>query len=162
MRRIILVLVSISFMALSGCGKEEAAPEAAPKAGTPTAGAKAPSAGAKAPAAGAKTPAGGGQATGATGEAMSEAKNIFNMRCAICHGPEGKGDGPGAASLTPKPRDYTDKEWQGSVTDDYLKKVLVEGGTSVGRSAIMPPNPDLAQKPEVLDAMVQIIRGFAK
>jgi mono/diheme cytochrome c family protein len=32
---------------------------------------------------------------------------VFAQRCAVCHGPEGKGNGPAAPSLRPRPRDLT-------------------------------------------------------
>lgn len=32
---------------------------------------------------------------------------VFAQRCAVCHGPEGKGNGPAAPSLHPRPRDFT-------------------------------------------------------
>jgi DMSO reductase family type II enzyme heme b subunit len=35
------------------------------------------------------------------------AKALYGQKCALCHGEEGKGDGPGAATLDPKPRDFT-------------------------------------------------------
>jgi hypothetical protein len=79
----------------------------------------------------------------------------------MCHGETGKGDGAAAAALNPKPRNYTDAEWQKSVTDDQIKKTITGGGASVGKSPIMPAQPDLASKPEVLDGLVKIIRGFA-
>lgn len=94
--------------------------------------------------------------------AMKEAKEIFASRCAVCHGASGKGDGPGAAALTPKPRDYTDKAWQKTIADDYLEKVIVGGGPAVGKSPMMPPNPDLASKPDVVKGIRTIIRDFAK
>lgn len=37
----------------------------------------------------------------------SDAKQMFNSYCAPCHGVSGKGDGPAAAALTPKPADLT-------------------------------------------------------
>ncbi len=89
------------------------------------------------------------------------AKEIFAQRCTPCHGASGKGDGAAAAALNPKPRDYTNKEWQASVTDEQLKKVIVAGGAAVGKSAAMPPNPDLEGKPEV-DGLVAIVRSFGK
>lgn len=116
-------------------------------------------------------PSGGGSAGGdqgsSTGAAAANidakaAKEIFDTRCSACHGTNGKGDGPGAAALTPKPRDYTDKSWQKSVTDDQLKKVIVLGGAAVGKSAIMPASPDLDSKPEVVEGLVQLIRKFGK
>lgn len=93
---------------------------------------------------------------------MAQAKEIFNTRCAACHGTEGKGDGPGAAALTPKPRNYTDKEWQKSVTDDQIRKTITLGGAAVGKSPIMPASPDLESKPEVVDGLVQMVRSFSK
>jgi hypothetical protein len=47
------------------------------------------------------------------------------------------------------------------VTDDQIKKTITGGGASVGKSNLMPAQPDLANKPEVLDGIVKIIRGFA-
>ncbi|MGD8607651.1 MAG: cytochrome c [Myxococcales bacterium] len=91
----------------------------------------------------------------------AEAQQIFQSRCTVCHGQNGKGDGPGAAALNPKPRDYTNEEWQKSVTDEHLHETIVKGGLAMGLSAGMPPNPDLADKPEVVDELVKIVRGFA-
>lgn len=93
-----------------------------------------------------------------------EAKKTFETLCAVCHGESGTGDGPGAQALNPKPRNYTDKEWQASVTDDDLRKVIVEGGPAVGKSATMAANPTLGkpEKKEVLDEIVKIIRSFGQ
>lgn len=97
----------------------------------------------------------------ATAAPSGGAKELFAARCTACHGTSGKGDGAAAAALNPKPRDYTNKDWQASVTDEQLKKVIVGGGASVGKSAAMPPNPDLDGKPE-LDGLVAIVRSFGK
>lgn len=45
------------------------------------------------------------------------------------------------------PVPYTDAAWQASVKDDDLRKVIVKGGAAAGKSALMPPNPDLEAKP---------------
>lgn len=92
----------------------------------------------------------------------AEAKSIFSMRCAACHGAEGKGDGAGAAALDPKPRAFSDGAWQDSVDDAYLKKVIVEGGAAVQKSVAMPGNPDLSAKQDVLSELVKHIRSFKK
>ncbi len=89
-----------------------------------------------------------------------EAQDLFTQRCVTCHGADGKGSGPAAASLNPKPRDYTDAKWQASVTDDDLRKVIVKGGPAGGKSALMPPNPDLEAKPAVVDGLIAKIRSF--
>ncbi len=96
----------------------------------------------------------------AKADPTAEAKTYFKQNCVVCHGADGKGDGPGAANLTPKPQNYTDPKWQDKVKDDELKKAIVQGGASVGRSPIMPAHPDLKKKPEVVDALVKLIRGF--
>ncbi|MBI4952866.1 MAG: c-type cytochrome [Myxococcales bacterium] len=94
--------------------------------------------------------------------AVNEAKEIFAVRCAPCHGTSGKGDGPGAAALDPKPRDYTSAEWQKSVTDEQIEKIILGGGPAVGKSSTMPPNPDLDKKRAVVKALRAQVRGFAK
>jgi mono/diheme cytochrome c family protein len=111
------------------------------------------------------TPQGSGQ--GSTTSASTQvdtkaAKEIFDARCSACHGTSGRGDGPGAAALNPKPRNYTDKAWQSSVTDEQIKKTILLGGAAVGKSPIMPASPDLDSKPEVVDGLVAIVRGFGK
>lgn len=92
--------------------------------------------------------------------AKAEARTLFSQRCVTCHGDSGKGDGAGAAALNPKPRSFGDAEWQKGVTDDKLRKVIIEGGTAVGLSPLMPPNPDLKDKADVVNGLIGIIRGF--
>ncbi len=92
----------------------------------------------------------------------TEAKMLFANVCAQCHGLEGKGDGPAAETLNPKPRNYTDPEWQKSVTDADIKAIIVGGGQAVGKSGMMPPNPNLKDRDDVLTELVGIIRGFGK
>ncbi|HEX7604978.1 MAG TPA: c-type cytochrome [Polyangiaceae bacterium] len=89
-----------------------------------------------------------------------EAKSIARSRCASCHGSGGKGDGPNAATLSVKPRDLSAKDWQKSVSDAQIHAIIVKGGAGVGKSLLMPPNPDLEAKPEVVDALVKLVRGY--
>ena len=91
-----------------------------------------------------------------------EARTTFKQVCATCHGEGGMGDGPGAAALNPKPRNYTDKAWQASVTDDQIAKTILMGGAAVGKSPAMPAQPQLKEKPEVVAALVRIVRTFGK
>jgi len=90
-----------------------------------------------------------------------EADTIWQQRCSTCHGPNGKGDGPAGSALTPKPRDFTLASWQASVTDEHIEKIIAEGGQSVGLSMLMPANPDLVSKPEVIKALRAHVRGLA-
>jgi mono/diheme cytochrome c family protein len=34
-------------------------------------------------------------------------QRLYAQRCAVCHGPDGRGNGPAAPSLIPRPRDFT-------------------------------------------------------
>jgi uncharacterized membrane protein len=100
-----------------------------------------------------------GVASTSTGSLVA-AKEIFESRCVMCHGLNGRGDGAAAAAMNPKPRNYTDHAWQASVTDDGLRKIILAGGAQAGKSPLMPPNPDLADKPEVLGEIIHIVRSF--
>jgi mono/diheme cytochrome c family protein len=87
-----------------------------------------------------------------------EANAIFLARCALCHGVNGAANGPNSEGLKPQPRNFQDPEWQASVTDAYIEKIIVEGGAAVGKSAVMPPNPDLVAKPDVVMALRAYVR----
>ncbi|MBK9265115.1 MAG: c-type cytochrome [Polyangiaceae bacterium] len=94
--------------------------------------------------------------------AQAEAAKIFMERCATCHGNNGTGDGAGAAALNPKPRNFQDPAWQASVTDEHIENIIKVGGTGVGKSAAMPPNPDLAGKDAVVKALRAKVRSFKR
>lgn len=106
-----------------------------------------------------KAPGGAGTTAPASVSA-AEAKAQFESLCFTCHGATGHGDGPGAAVLEPKPRSFSDPTWQASVTDDHIKKTIVFGGAAVGKSPMMPAQPQLKGKDALLDGLVQIVRGF--
>ncbi len=89
-----------------------------------------------------------------------EAKSLAQNRCAMCHGAAGKGDGPQSGTMSPKPRDFSSKEWQKSVSDAQIRTAIVKGGAGVGKSPLMPANPDLEEKPAVVDALVKIVRSY--
>jgi mono/diheme cytochrome c family protein len=51
---------------------------------------------------------------------------LFSQTCVVCHGPEGKGDGPGAAGLDPKPAELTADHVQAN-SDGALFYTISEG-----------------------------------
>jgi len=91
----------------------------------------------------------------------TKAAVLFEGLCASCHGLDGRAETETAKALNPHPRAYVDGAWQKSVTDEQLAKVIVEGGAAVGKSPMMPANPDLASQPEVVQALVKRVRSFA-
>ena len=92
--------------------------------------------------------------------ARVEAKKIWDERCSNCHGPNGHGDGPGAKLLPVRPRNLADQHWQSDAEDERIAQVIVEGGQVLGLDSNMAANPDLRTKPEVVTALVELVRGL--
>lgn len=93
---------------------------------------------------------------------QAEAREVYQSSCITCHGPNGDGDGLGAAGLPTKPANFTDAAWQKTIGDDEIARAIVGGGAVVRKSPLMPANPGLASKPGVVAALREMIRGFAK
>jgi cytochrome c len=98
----------------------------------------------------------------ANAAAVAEAEKVWQERCVTCHGADGSGNGPGATALEVKPRSFKDATWQAGADNERIKKVIVEGGASVGLNAAMTPNPDLKEKVAVQDELVKKIRKMAQ
>ncbi|MEY2980008.1 MAG: c-type cytochrome [Planctomycetota bacterium] len=98
------------------------------------------------------------QATDTQG--VKDAKTAWKTLCTTCHGANGLGDGAAAAAFPVKPRSFGDKTWQASVDDAHIKKIIVEGGAAVGKSALMTGAPHLKGNDEALDYLVRIVRSF--
>ena len=59
---------------------------------------------------------------------MTRGRAIFAQTCATCHGPEGRGDGPGGAGLNPKPRNFTAPVgWKNGTRLEDIYRTLDEG-----------------------------------
>ena len=89
---------------------------------------------------------------------LEEAERLYAERCVNCHGAKGNGDGVLSRKMSPRPRNLRSRAWFESL--EYperikrLKRSIIGGGPAVGGSALMPPNPDLRNKPELLYALV--------
>ena len=66
---------------------------------------------------------------------LTQGKQIYDNQCAACHGPAGKGDGPAAAALNPKPANLTDKAFMQGMPVDCHFYLVSEGVKGTG----MPP-----------------------
>ena len=109
-----LVALSLTSAVLVGCGgsKSDSTTETTTTTTTPK------------PAAGAADPA-AAPATEESPEAATAA--LFKTRCALCHGPDGRGDGPGSAALKPAPRNFHDQAYMSTRTDAQLSEVIHQG-----------------------------------
>ena len=93
-------------------------------------------------------------------QGVKDAKTAWATLCVTCHGANGLGDGAASAAFPVKPRSFADKTWQASVDDAHIKKIIVEGGASVGKSALMTGAPRLKGNDEALGYLVRIVRSF--
>ena len=86
-------------------------------------------------------------------------KQLYQTRCAPCHGTDGKAQTPTAKALKPTPRDHTDGAYMNALSNEHLAKVIKEGGTAVGKSPIMPPQTDLNE--QQIQDIVAFVRTLA-
>jgi mono/diheme cytochrome c family protein len=87
---------------------------------------------------------GGGSAPSLSGQAKLGYELYQSQGCAVCHGKDGRGDGPAAASLGAKPRDFRSAEgFQGPRSVESIARVLVEGVPGSGGG--MPAYPHLSE-----------------
>jgi len=54
---------------------------------------------------------------------VNKGRTIYKTQCSPCHGDKGKGDGPAAAALTPKPADHTSNALQAESDGSLFYKI---------------------------------------
>jgi mono/diheme cytochrome c family protein len=93
--------------------------------------------------------------------AAEETSVLFTELCSVCHGVGGRGDGPSAQGLEPKPADFTNCKAMAKDSDEVLFKIIKGGGQSVGRSTVMPSWGDSLSDGQIRD-LVKYVRAFCK
>ena len=63
---------------------------------------------------------------------IAQGKQIYDNSCAACHGSAGKGDGPAASALNPKPANLADKAFMEKMPVDCHLFVVSEGVKGTG------------------------------
>ena len=91
----------------------------------------------------------------------AKGKDLYTKQCAGCHGPAGKGDGPAAAVINPKPGDFTNKAHMTALKDQYLFDLIQKGGAAVGKSPLMTPFGSKLKDGEIQD-LIAYVRSLAK
>lgn len=70
-----------------------------------------------------------------TPELVAKGKQLYAVNCASCHGTDGKGDGPAAAALNPKPRDYTSGYWRYGGGVARIVQTITDGSPGTAMAA---------------------------
>ncbi len=89
-------------------------------------------------------------------------QRVYAQRCAVCHGPDGRGNGPAAPSMIPRPRDFTTGEFKYKSTpagqpptDEDLTRVVSDGL----RASAMPAWGDLLSVADI-QAVIEHVKSF--
>ncbi len=93
--------------------------------------------------------------------AAEKVTSLFNELCSVCHGTGGKGDGPSAAGLHPRPADFTNCKVTAAESDETLYTIIKRGGQSVGRSTVMPSWGESLSDEQIRE-LVAYIRSLCK
>jgi cytochrome c oxidase cbb3-type subunit III len=67
------------------------------------------------------------------------AADLYRTYCVQCHGLKGKGNGVNVRDMSVQPRDHTDPQGMGGLSDEVIFKAIKEGGPAVTKSVLMPP-----------------------
>jgi len=87
------------------------------------------------------------------GAALAQGQGIYNDRCAVCHGQDGKGNGPAAVALSPNPPDFTSPAfWQGTT------KAKIVDTIENGHGPMPAFNLSSSQIQAVIDYMTQTFK----
>jgi len=92
-------------------------------------------------------------------QAESNGRALYSYYCVVCHGETGKGDGFNSYNLIVHPRNFTDQTRMKTLSDDRIKKVILNGGSAVGLSTLMPQWGGVLTEKQALD-LVAFLRTF--
>ena len=54
-------------------------------------------------------------------------RDVYRAKCAACHGPEGRGNGPAASAMNPRPTNFADASRRVATTDSAVAAVIMQG-----------------------------------
>lgn len=105
---------------------------------------------------GGATPAAGGP-TPSTEVSLAVGNAVFKERCELCHGASGMGDGVGGQALNPKPRNFHDKAYMSTLTDDQIFNTIMNGKPGTA----MPPWKGVVTETQARSLILKV-RSFSK
>jgi cytochrome c len=75
-------------------------------------------------------------------ESLLAGRKLYMIHCAVCHGSQGRGDGPGAAGLPTPPADFLDFAHSAHYRPGEKYWLIAKGNGTLG----MPAHPQLAPR----------------
>jgi mono/diheme cytochrome c family protein len=88
----------------------------------------------------------------AVGE-YKKGEKLYDDKCVICHGRDGKGNGPGAAAFNPKPADFNSPAFWQRMNDEKIANTVSKGHG-------MMPSFDLT--PDQIKAVIEYLEHAFK
>jgi mono/diheme cytochrome c family protein len=85
---------------------------------------------------------------------IAEGKKLYGQYCAVCHGPEGRGNGDAGKGLNPPPANIAGIARKPIASDGYLYWTIAEGGAPLGTA--MPPFKSSLKKEEIWKLIVYL------
>ena len=91
-----------------------------------------------------------------TGATRLSREQLYRLHCSGCHG-DGTGNGHIAGTLPIRPRNLRHSDWQKSVTDAHIFKVIQEGGKAAQLNESMP-----AFKEKLTEGQIKQLVGYLR
>jgi mono/diheme cytochrome c family protein len=89
-------------------------------------------------------------------ETLNEGRVLFRLRCVLCHGELGDGQGVRARDLSPAPRNFTDPDWQARTDTRRIYFAIAEG-----RKGTAMPSWKPTLNPSEIWSLVAYVRTLA-
>lgn len=95
------------------------------------------------------------------GVPLDQARRLYNVNCARCHGATGKGDGPDSQDLGAWVPNFADASFHRWRSDEELLAAIRAGGAAVGQSEAMPPWAGILSEAEMV-GIRDYVRSFRR
>jgi cytochrome c553 len=82
----------------------------------------------------------------------------YKAMCVACHGEKGDGNGPAGAALNPKPGNFTDPANAARLTEEWVYKMVKNGGAANGKSAMMVAWSGALNEQQIRDVSAYVLK----
>lgn len=95
---------------------------------------------------------------------LARGKEAYDANCALCHGPNGQGDGPNSALMTTRPRDFTKGIFLYGDADGEIYRTIDQGIPGTGMVSWHDTLYDDGNKPpdQTIWDLVNYVKSFKK